>query len=223
MPRLRRFPVNYLTAFIALYRMANIGPGETVLVHGGGGGVGIAAAQLARLRRALIIATASAHKHDALRGFGVHHVIDHQTQNVEREVRRITGGRGVDVILDPIGGASFAMSYRLLAPLGRLVMYGVSSIATGERRRPWHVMRTLFQMPRFKPISMMNHNRGVFGLNLAHLWTEAAQLASATDTLLKEFENQRSASGGGTYLSRSNRRPTLTSSCRVARTSERSS
>src|SRR5437762_8894007 len=64
-------PVNYLTALLALYRLANVMAGETVLVHGAGGGVGIAAIQLARLRRATIIGTASSSKHEALRSFGV--------------------------------------------------------------------------------------------------------------------------------------------------------
>src|SRR5215813_1274357 len=75
-------PVNYLTALIALYRMANIAAGETVLIHGAGGGVGIAAIQLARLRRATIIGTASASKHHALRALGVDHVVDYRTANV---------------------------------------------------------------------------------------------------------------------------------------------
>ena len=98
-------PVTYLTAAIALYRMAALTAGETVLVHNAGGGVGIAATQLARLRRATVIGTASAVKHDALRSFGVEHAIDYRTADVEAEVKRITRGRGVDVILDPIGGA----------------------------------------------------------------------------------------------------------------------
>src|SRR5262249_3813345 len=124
-------PVNYLTALIALYRMANIVAGETVLIHGAGGGVGIAAIQLARLRRATVIGTASSSKHDTLRSLGVEHLVDYRTADVAREVRRITGDRGVDVVLDPLGGQSFATSYRLLAPLGRLVMYGVSAISRG--------------------------------------------------------------------------------------------
>src|SRR5439155_18825333 len=105
-------PVNYLTALIALYRMANLTAGETVLIHGAGGGVGIAAVQLARLRRATIIGTASAAKHAALRAFGVDHVIDYRTADVAREVEGVTGARGVDVILDAIGGKSFDVSYR---------------------------------------------------------------------------------------------------------------
>lgn len=184
-------PINYLTALLALYRLANIGAGETVLIHGAGGGVGIAATQLARLRRATIIGTASAMKHDALRAFGVAHAIDYRTTDVAREVRRITNDRGVDVVLDPIGGKSFEQSYRLLAPLGRLVMYGVSAIATGERRNWWHAARTMWQMPSFKPIQLLNANRGVFGLNLGHLWEERAQLGVAMQMLLQEVSARR--------------------------------
>ena len=73
-----------------------------------GGGVGTAATQLARLRRATVIGTASAFKHDALRSFGVDHAIDYRHANVADEVKKITRGRGVDVILDPIGGRSFS-------------------------------------------------------------------------------------------------------------------
>ena len=81
-------PVNYLTALLALYRMANISAGETVLIHGAAGGVGVAATQLARLRRAIIIGTASANKHEALRTFGVDHAIDYRDTDVAAEVRR---------------------------------------------------------------------------------------------------------------------------------------
>src|SRR5713101_8021969 len=179
-------PVNYLTALIALYRMTNVTAGETVLIHGAGGGVGIAATQLARLRGARIIGTASASKHAVIREHGVEHAIDYRTANVLAEVRRLTNGRGADVVLDPIGGRSFADSYRMLAPLGRLVMYGASSIAPGERRSIWRALTTILQMPRFKPLSLMNRNRGVFGLNVGHLWDERRQLADAMMFLLGE-------------------------------------
>jgi NADPH:quinone reductase-like Zn-dependent oxidoreductase len=184
-------PVNYLTALLALYRLANVAAGETVLIHGAGGGVGIAAIQLARLRRAVIIGTASPAKHDALRAFGVEHVIDYRGSDVANQIRRITGSRGVDVILDPIGGRSFGDSYRMLAPLGRLVIYGVSAIAPGERRSWWRVLRGIMQMPSFKPLSLMNQNRGVFGLNLGHLWSERRQLAGAMQMLLADAEAGR--------------------------------
>ena len=134
-------PVNFLTAALALYRMAALAPGETVLDPERRGRRGTAATQLARLRRAKVIGTASAFKHDALRTFGVDHAIDYRHANVADEVRRITHGRGVDVILDPIGGRSFAASYRMLAPLGRLVIFGLSAAATGERRNAWRAFQ----------------------------------------------------------------------------------
>ncbi len=179
-------PVNYLTAFLALYRLANLLEGETVLVHGAGGGVGIAATQFARSRGATIIGTASKGKHDAIRALGVQHPIDYRNGTIVADVRAITGKRGVDVVLDPVGGSSFSDSYRLLAPLGRLVVYGVSSLATGERNNWLRTIATMMRMPRFGPLSLMNKNRGVFGLNVGHLWSEHAQLADAMRTILAD-------------------------------------
>jgi NADPH:quinone reductase-like Zn-dependent oxidoreductase len=183
-------PLNYLTAAMALYRMAGLTAGETVLVHNAGGGVGIAAVQLARLRRAAVIGTASAAKHTALRSFGVEHVIDYRHANVEQEVKRLTQGRGVDVILDPIGGPSFGVSYRMLAPLGRLVIFGVSSISS-ERRSLWRVLRSWWAMKRFDPLSLINRNKGVFGLNLGHLWDERKQLQPLMELILTELRAER--------------------------------
>ena len=184
-------PVNYITAALALYRMAALSPGETVLVHNAGGGVGIAATQLARLRRATVIGTASAFKHAALRSFGVDHAIDYQHANVAEEVKTLTRGRGVDVILDPIGGRSFTASYRMLAPLGRLIIFGLSAAAPGERRNVWHAFQAWMSSARFDPLSLMNRNRGVFGLNVGHLWDERRQLAPLFEMLFSELRAER--------------------------------
>jgi NADPH:quinone reductase-like Zn-dependent oxidoreductase len=180
-------PVNYLTAALALYRMAALSGGEVVLVHNAGGGVGIAATQLARLRRASVIGTASAFKHAALRSFGVEHTIDYRHGDVAKEVSTITRGRGVDVILDPIGGESFMSSYRMLAPLGRLIILGISSASTGEQRNLWRAFRAWMSTPRFNPMSLINRNRGVFGLHVGHLWEERRQLTPIMEMLLSEF------------------------------------
>jgi NADPH:quinone reductase-like Zn-dependent oxidoreductase len=184
-------PVTYLTAALALYRLAALTPGESVLVHNAGGGVGIAATQLALLRRATVIGTASALKHDALRAFGIDHVIDYRHANVGDEVRRITRGRGVDVVLDPIGGKSFAESYRMLAPLGRLVIFGLSAAAPGERRNLWSAFRAWMETPSFNPMSLIHRNRGVLGLNLGHLWDERRQIAPLMEMLVSELAASR--------------------------------
>lgn len=183
-------PVTYLTAAIALYRMAAVSSGEVVLVHNAGGALGIAATQLARLRRATVIGTASAAKHDALRSFGVDHAIDYRHGDVEAEVKRLTRGHGVDVVLDPLGGASFGASYRMLAPLGRLVMLGLSSMS-GEKRSTWRVLRSWWDMKPFAPLSLINRNRGVFGLHVGHLWNERRQLQPLMDLIMAELTAER--------------------------------
>ena len=169
-------PVTYLTAIVALYRLAALEPGETVLIHGAAGGVGTAAIQLARLRQAVIIGTASPAKHDAVRGFGADHVIDYRRTDVVAEVRRLTRNRGVDVALDPFGGRSVRQSYRAAGAAREAGRVRRLAGAAGERRSLWRAARTLLQMPAFMPLTLMNHNRGVFGLNLGRLWDESARL-----------------------------------------------
>jgi NADPH:quinone reductase-like Zn-dependent oxidoreductase len=184
-------PIAYLTAIVALYRMANLKAGESLLVHSAGGGVGIAAAQLARVRRSLVIGTASPAKHGALRAMGIDHVLDAGSEDLEAEVARLTNGRGVDVVLDPRGGERLSQSYRMLAPLGRLVVYGSQALVVGRVRNEEAVQAFLQQRPMFDPMDLMNSNRGVFGLNLAHLWGERRYAAASMEALLTDFAGGR--------------------------------
>jgi len=180
-------PVNYLTAWLMLVHMANVRAGERVLVHACAGGVGLAAVQICRLRGARIVGTASAGKHERLVQMGVEHCIDYRNQDFEDEVRRLTDGKGVDVALDAVGGKSFAKSYRSLSSLGRLLVFGVSSFAPGKRRNIFAALRGLMSMPSFKPIPLMNDNKGVFGVNLGHLWRRADLLAAMLAEILGLF------------------------------------
>jgi NADPH:quinone reductase-like Zn-dependent oxidoreductase len=123
----------------------------------------------------------------------VEHAIDYRHADVEHEVMKLTNGRGADVILDPLGGASFKSSYRMLAPLGRLVIYGLSSAAPGERRSLLRAFRAWWATPRFDPLSLINRNRGVFGLHVGHLWSEHRQLVAIMDMLLNELRAARIA------------------------------
>ncbi len=177
-------PVNYLTAWLMLVKLGNVGAGDTVLVHSAGGGVGQAALQICRWKGATVIGTASASKHARLREEGVAHCVDYTTQDVAAEVKRLTNGRGVDIVIDAVGGASFAASYASLAPMGRLFMFGVSSFAPGQKRSLLAAAKGLFQMPTFRPIPLMNTNRGVFGVNLGHLWDEATKLRAMLDEIV---------------------------------------
>jgi NADPH:quinone reductase-like Zn-dependent oxidoreductase len=156
--------------------LGNVRRGDRVLIHGAAGGVGLAAVQLCRIYGGEIIGTASTAKHAALRAAGVAHTIDYRTQDFVAETKRVTGGKGADVILDPIGGENLRQSYRALAPLGRLVAYGVSSFAPGTSRRLLPALWQLARMPRFGFVRLMNENHGVLGFNLGHLWDEMDRL-----------------------------------------------
>src|SRR5438128_2743507 len=182
-------PVNYLTAVLMLRHFGNVKRGERVLVHAAAGGVGQAAIQLCRIAGAEVIGTASAAKHAQLREAGVAHAIDYRTQDFEAEVRRVTGGRGVDIVLDATG--AFRQSYRSLAPLGRLVCFGLSGAATGMGPSRLGALKRLATLPWFHPIRLMNDNKAVIGVNLGHLWDRIDLLRGEMLSLLADYEAER--------------------------------
>jgi NADPH:quinone reductase-like Zn-dependent oxidoreductase len=121
-------PVAFGTAWHALVRKANLQPGERVLVHAVGSGVGSAALQFAKALGAWVVATAGQDwKLDRARAMGADATIDYSTQDVLAEVRRLTEGAGVDVVLEGVGKATFAASVGSLADNGRCVIYGAPS------------------------------------------------------------------------------------------------
>jgi NADPH:quinone reductase-like Zn-dependent oxidoreductase len=159
-------PVNYSTAWEAIVRAGYVQTGERVLIHSAGGGVGIAATQLAKRAGAEVWGTASASKHAAIRGFGVDHPIDYRTPGWERGLPRF------DLVMDAIGGASFRRSYNLLRAGGRLVCFGASALVAGEQRNLLAAARTAVQMPWFSIVKQMSSSRSVIGLNVLTLWDE---------------------------------------------------
>ncbi len=169
-------PVAYITAWVMIDILGNLKAGETMLVHAAAGGVGIAALQIAKHKGASVIGTASASKHARLRELGVVHCIDYTKEDFEVEVKKFTNGRGVDLVLDAVGGKSHQKSYDSLAPLGRLMMFGGSAFTPGSKRSIPALVKAFFSMPKFKPFAMMDKNRGVFGVNLGHLWDEGERL-----------------------------------------------
>lgn len=182
-------PVNYLTAVLMLRHFGNVRAGDRVLVHAAAGGVGMAAIQLCRIAGAEVIGTASASKHALLREAGVAHAIDYRTQDFEREVRRLTNGRGVDIVLDATG--AFGKSYRALAPLGRLVCFGISGAATGLGPSRLAALARIVRLPWFHPIRLMNDNKAVIGVNLGHLWDHLELLRREMLSLLSDYEAGR--------------------------------
>ncbi len=175
-------PVVYITAHHMLTRVAATRPGETVLVHSAGGGVGLAVAELGRILGLRVIGLASAGKHDVLRTLGVEPV-DRTDLRWPEAVRRLAP-TGVDVVLDPVGGEATRQGYRLLAPLGRLVCFGASGLSGGTVRNLPKVLWRLVRWPRFNPLTLMEHNRGVLGVNLGHLWGQLDIMRPQMETLL---------------------------------------
>ncbi|MBV9288236.1 MAG: zinc-binding dehydrogenase [Hyphomicrobiales bacterium] len=184
-------PVNYLTAWQLIVVMGGLKAGETVLIHSAGGGVGIAAMQIAKHIGAKVLGTASGRKHEALRALGVDHLIDYRTEDFEERARQITGGRGVELILDPVGGASLKKDYRLLAPTGRLGVFGISSAAANKSGGYLGMASMLANTPwvQFNPLSLMSANKGVFGVNLGHMWGESARMRAWMDQLTGLWES----------------------------------
>lgn len=120
-------PVNYLTALHMLREFGRLRPGESVVIHAAASGVGTAAVQLAKLFGGRVFATASANDKLALaRELGADETINYTTQDFAEIVKAKTGGRGADLILECVGGEVFDKSIQCLAPLGRLITYGVA-------------------------------------------------------------------------------------------------
>jgi NADPH:quinone reductase-like Zn-dependent oxidoreductase len=163
-------PVNYATAWQGLLGYGPLGEGDRVLVHAAGGGVGIAATQIAKARGAEVWGTASPGKHDAISGVGVDHPLDYTRSGWEKGLPRF------DVVLDAVGGRSFRTSYKLLRPGGRLVAFGASAVMAGETRNLLTAGRAALSMPRFNLIKQMSESKAVLGLNMLTLWKDRGTL-----------------------------------------------
>jgi putative PIG3 family NAD(P)H quinone oxidoreductase len=120
--RAAAIPENFFTVWANLIERARLARGETVLIHGGSGGIGYSAIQLAKAWGATVIATVgTAEKEAFARAVGADHAINYRTQDFVAEARRVVDARGVDVILDMVGGEYFKKNLGLLALEGRLV------------------------------------------------------------------------------------------------------
>lgn len=127
-PEAAAFPIVYHTSIFALRERAALKMGEWLLVHAGASGVGMSAIQLGRAFGARVIATAgSSEKLEFAKSLGAHHVINYSDGAWVDQVKQLTGGRGADVIYDPVGGDIFDLSTKCIAPGGRLLVIGFAS------------------------------------------------------------------------------------------------
>lgn len=183
-------PVVFLTAWVCLFHAGNAQPGETALVLGAGGGVGTAAVQLAVRHGLKVIGTAGDPRKRAFveEALGAAACFNSR-EDWEHDVRRMVGERGIDLALDSVGGRATAACRRLLAPLGRLVFYGLSEVMP-RRRRSWlRAARALVRMPFIHPLSLIQPNIGVFGVHLLHLKSKEFILRPALETIFRAVES----------------------------------
>ena len=170
-------PVNYGTAWVGLLGFGSLLGGERVLIHAAGGGVGIAATQIAKRTGAEVYGTASPGKHARCKELGVDHAIDYTTPGWEKGLPKF------DVIMDAIGGKSLRRSYEMLGPGGRLIAFGASAIVSGERRNFLTALRTAMSMPRFNMIKQMSASKAVIGLNMYTLSQDERRRAQVGEAL----------------------------------------
>lgn len=182
-------PVTYLTAYFMMVHQAAIREGEWFLIHGIGGGVGLAALQIAHHLGVKIIGTCSGWKHEQIRSMGVEHLIDYRTERFREHVLDITDGKGADVIIDSLGGKNLKESYHCLSEFGRLISYGFSKAATGKKKNILKILPEYLGMPRFNPMDLMSKNKGVFGFHLGLIRNRQDLVKQYGQTLLKWLDD----------------------------------
>jgi NADPH:quinone reductase-like Zn-dependent oxidoreductase len=177
-------PVVFLTAWVCLFEAARVRESETALILGAGGGVGTAAVQLAVRHGLRVIGTAGLERKrtfvtDVL---GAEACFDSRSDWVPA-VSELVGSRGIDVALDPVGGKATAACQRLLAPLGRIVFYGLSEAVPGRRRNMLKAALAWRRTPRFHPASLVTPNIGLLGVHLLHLGAKEPLLRPAVESV----------------------------------------
>ena len=132
--------------------------------------------------------TCSAAKHDYARSQGLRLAIDYQTQDYVQEIKRLTGGRGVDFVYDALGGREWSRDYSVLRPGGTLVAFGIANASNGERRGILRLLKVLAHSPILTPIKLMNDNKGYAGVNMGRLFGETEVLREAMVALFALYE-----------------------------------
>ncbi|MFI7454256.1 SDR family NAD(P)-dependent oxidoreductase [Nonomuraea sp. NPDC049714] len=162
-------PMAFATVHHSLHHCARIKAGETVLVHGGAGGVGLAALEYARLAGARVIATAGTPaKRDLLRALGAEHVLDSRSLRFADQIRELTGGHGVDIVLNSLAGEAITRSLECLRHGGRFIELG---------------KRDIYES-RHLPLRPFGDNISFFGVDIGTLmWKNPAQIAEQTRSL----------------------------------------
>ncbi|NWV61229.1 VAT1 protein, partial [Malurus elegans] len=209
--------VNYITAYMILFDFGNLRPNQSVLIHMAAGGVGTAAIQLCKtVENVTIFGTASAPKHDLLKESGVAHPIDYRTMDYAEEIRKISPkgmmcrtlatvwnffqcqrnfylllipSPGVDIVLDPLGGSDTAKAFNLLKPMGKIIIYGVANLVTGQKKNLMAMAKTWWNQFSITALQILHQNKAVCGYHLGYM-VEETELFRGVVTKLVNLYSQ---------------------------------
>jgi len=183
------FPSVWLTAYYALYELANVKQHQTILVHSAAGGVGSCLVQLGKVRNCKVVGVVgAAHKTSLVKTLGADEIIDKSSQHLWKEVEKYSPN-GYDVILDANGVETLKQSYEHLSVGGKLVSYGFHSMLprTGGYISIWHLPKLVWDWwftPAFSPINMTSANKSILCFNLSYMFEQHTLLVEMMDTLL---------------------------------------
>ncbi|XP_029944774.1 synaptic vesicle membrane protein VAT-1 homolog [Salarias fasciatus] len=181
-------PVNYITAYMMLFDFGNLRPNQSVLIHAAAGGVGIAATQLCKtVKDVTVFGTASASKHETISEGGVTHAIDYRTKDYVEEVRKISP-KGMDIILDPLGGSDTHKAYNLLKPMGKLITYGAANMLAGQKKNLLAVAKNWYHQFSIHTLSLIQGNKSVCGFHLGYLDGETELITQTMNTILDLYK-----------------------------------
>jgi len=184
------FLVVYLTAYHGLFTLGKLQPNEKVLVHAAAGGVGLAVIQLAKHYNAEVFGTiGSEFKRDIATGQGLDHCIIYTKENFAPIIKQLTGGYGVDVIMDAVGGRVFRPGWKLLAPMGRYIIYGIADAIGKDSFSYLRASKSLLTMPPILLTTLISSNKTIAGFNLSTLTGKAEYLRKAADELRNMYIN----------------------------------
>jgi len=182
------FGVTSLTAYHGLVTLGNMKKGDRVLLHAAAGGVGIASLQLARHVGADVHATVgSDSKMDLVRSLGAETVTNYSEDDFAEPVRIATNGEGVDIVFDSVGGRVFRKGWKLLAPMGRYVLFGFAAVANHNGIGKLRAARESLSVPLIYPPALVSKNVSLMGFNLYFLMQKKEYLRRAMKILFRLY------------------------------------
>jgi alcohol dehydrogenase len=163
--------VQSLTAYYGLFSLGALEQGQNILIHSIAGGVGLQGLKIAKATGCFVVGTVGdAAKVELARANGCDRVLV-RGKNFEQELRDALGDRPLHLVFDTVGGRYFSIPWRMLAPMGRMIVVGSSRYATvGNRPNVLHMLRHFLTRPKIDPQMLPEQNRGLFGFNLIYLY-----------------------------------------------------